>query len=445
MSTHTEAQEAPCTCESCNPGDLPVNPFLALRVAYGMLLGEDDFRTMMGNPRGKHMLHQAWQHGSGVVWGYRVGVDGVWTLKVSPGLAVDGLGRDLLNDATECLDVREWLRQYKPQPGKDCRTETIEACLAVEFDCCPTDPVPTLADPCDITRKHDDFSRVVERARLVLKPGCCPCRERPYHRVRVLLGLDPVGEDDKAGEQALRALRCVLDAPDDRRARELLHQFRRMAAKDVADLEPAHEPQENWPSLFPVLAADAAVVLACVEIDVRETDGCLEITEVRTDSSVRTALIPTTTIQELTCGLAPGLIGAVADGDAGGPRVVPDSVGWSADLLTLTFEVTAPLVTGSVNRRAVQLTSLAERGWVEEDIYSVEYEEGSTRVVVNLADRPVNELIRLVVRGTGTTPVFGQDPPVPLAGLVGGPPGTVNDGHDAALTMVNPLFAGAQS
>jgi hypothetical protein len=445
MSTHTEAPAAPCTCESCNPGDLPVNPFLALRVAYGMLLGEDDFRTMMGHPRGKHMLHQAWQHGPGVVWGYRVRVDGVWTLQVSPGLAVDGLGRDLLSDATECLDVREWLKDAKLPASQECRTQTIEACLTVEFGCCPTDPVPTLADPCDITRKHDDYSRVVERARLVLKAGCCPCPPRPYHRVRVLLGLDSVGQEDRPGEQALRALRCVLERPEPERARELLRQFRRMAAKDVADIEPSHEDGESWPTLFPVLPADAAVVLACVEIDVRETDGCSEIVKVRPDIGVRTALIPTTTIQELTCGPAPGVLGDLAGADAGGPRVIPGSVVWGDEAMRLSFQVTAPLVPGSVTRRAVRLTSLAERGWIEEDLYSMEYDEGSLRVVVNLADRPANELVRLIVRGTGGTPVFGKDPAVPLAGLVGGPPGTVNDGHDAILTLRNPLIPGAQS
>ena len=58
-----------CTCGGDGP---PVDPFQALRVAYGMLLGEDDFRVLLGNPRGKQMLHAAWLHGSGVVWGMPV-------------------------------------------------------------------------------------------------------------------------------------------------------------------------------------------------------------------------------------------------------------------------------------------------------------------------------------------------------------------------------------
>ena len=90
--------------------DLPVNPFLALRARFGMLLGEDDFLTLMGNGRGKLMLHSAWLHGSGVVHGYRVGVDAdtkarTYTLRVTSGLAVDGLGRELYLGGDWCYDL----------------------------------------------------------------------------------------------------------------------------------------------------------------------------------------------------------------------------------------------------------------------------------------------------------------------------------------------------
>jgi hypothetical protein len=269
----------------------------------------------------------------------------------------------------------------------------------------------------------------------------------------VLLGLDPVGPHDRPGEQAREARHRVLDVPAHERPRELLRQFRRMAACDVADIEPASEPNESWPTLFPVLEADSAVVLARVEIDVRDTDGCLDVLEVRVDGCIRTALIPTTTIQDLACGLAPELIGDLGDPrDAGGPRVDPDSIEWSEDALRLTFAVTAPLVPGTVTRRSIAITSLAERGWVEEDLYSVTYRPEHRHVVVHLADRPVNELVRLVVRGTGAMPVFGEDPVAPLAGIVGGPPGTVHEGHDAVLSLRNPLIpeadpdtSGAQS
>jgi len=437
MTTCDDVTATPCSCDSCT-ADLPVNPFVALRVAYGMLLGEDDFRTMMGNPRGKQMLHSSWLHGSGVAWGYGVCVSGERVLTVTPGLAIDGLGRELLRETTWCTDVRDWLVEEKLTRELDgCSHRTLHACLVARFDCCPTAPVPTLADPCDVTRKHDDFSRIVETTEIALLPCECPCPPRPYHRVRVLLGLDEVGDRDVAGEQARDAAELVARTSGDDRPRELLCQFRRLAALDVVDLTPAKEAGDPYPTLFPVTEDKAAVVLACVEVDVRDTNGCPEVVEVRSDPTCRTAVLPTATIQELTCGLAPGLIG-ISDRDAGGPRVIPESLEWTPDGRVLVFAVTAALNAGSL-RRAVGITSLSERGWVDEDIDAVRYDPEVPAVRVHLADRPINDVVRLIVRGTGPTPVFGADPPVPLAGLVGGPPGTANDGHDAVLTFPNPI------
>jgi hypothetical protein len=432
---------APCTCEACCGGDLPVNPFVAFRVAYGMLLDEDAFKTMMGNPRGKQMFHSAWLHRSGVVWGLRVCREGELVIKVSPGAAVDQVGRELLVESTMCLDLRDWLTKQKldgPQDG--CKTTEIQACLVAEFQCCPTDPVPTLADPCDMTRKHDDYSRVVESVKLDLRPGCCPQPEEIYHRVRVLLGLDDVG-DDEADEEAVSAVMTVVSASPDQRPQVLLQQFRLMAALDVMDLRPPVREGEPCLSLFPALDECAGVVLAAVEIHVKEESGCTEIVDVCIDPLVRRSLLPTATIQELSCAVAPAIFGAAPDSDAGGPRVIRDSLRVSDDGLTITFKVTQRLIRGSI-KRGVAITSLSSRGWVDEEIDTVGYEHlehEHPEVTITLVDRPINEIVRLIVRGTGETPVFGSDPAVPLAGFVGGPPGGTDDGVDAVMTFPNPV------
>ena len=128
--------------------DLPVNPFLALRARFGMLLGEDDFLTLMGNGRGKLMLHGAWLHGSGVVHGYRVGVDAdtkarTYTLRVTSGLAVDGLGRELYLGGDWCYDLAALVRNLGGEGATgSCDDErTVEACLSVRLDPCPASPV----------------------------------------------------------------------------------------------------------------------------------------------------------------------------------------------------------------------------------------------------------------------------------------------------------------
>jgi hypothetical protein len=447
--------ECACSCGNCT--DLPVTPFQALRVSYGMLLGEDDFRVLMGNPRGKQMLHSSWLHGSGVVWGYQVcteaAVGGPLLLRVSPGFGLDGLGREVELQASSCLNLQDWLRSFDNPPDQDgCGSRTVHACLVAEFDCCLSNPVPALADPCDVNRSHDYESRVTETARIELRPGPCCARRRRYHRVRVLLGLDEVwdsddcddcndsdSDSDRAGAQALAARERVANAPVADRPRVLVRELRRLAAWDGAELGPAVEPGTSDPTLFPVLEQDAPVVLACLELDLRDADGCTTISDVRIELACRNTLLPSATIQELVCGLAPGLIDDrddPADTDAGGPRVFADGVSWSEDELTVTIPVSAPLVPGSL-RHAVAVTSLSPRGWVEEDLAGVGYDPQLPAIVVSMVDRPTNALLRLRVKGSGAMPVYGAEPLVPLAGVWGGPPGSADDGHDVLLTFAN--------
>ena len=437
----------------CRDDDLPVNPFLALRVSYGMLLGEEDFRDLMGNPRGKQMLHSSWLHGSGVVWGYGVSPDGARCLRVTPGLAIDGLGRELLLDTDRCLDLDKWLHAQRSKgepvdsaegaghakgsqrPPGDCDERVLTTCLVAAFDTCLARPVPALADPCDLSRKHNESSRVVETVRLELRHEDCPEPEPipcPYHRLRVLLGLDKVdGEEDSAGKLAAERRREIAQEPVDRRVRALLHAFRELAALDVADLQPAEEEGDVCPSLFPATDDDAAVVLAAVKVTTRGN----EVVKVEPSPSARRSLIATSTIQELVCGLAPALLGAGSEQDAGGPRVVRQSVYWPDDANRLTFKVTSSLLEGSLRDHPVVVTSLSDRGWVREDIERITYDDHTKTVTVVLHDPPAYDHLRVVVRGTGPTPVFGANY-VPLAGLEGGPPGTADDGHDAVLNTL---------
>ncbi|MDJ0355284.1 hypothetical protein [Paenarthrobacter sp. PH39-S1] len=438
-STRTDGST--CGCDSCAGAELAANPFVALRVAYGMLLGEDDFHALMANPRGKLMLHQAWLHGTGVVQGLDVRRDGTRNLKILPGLAVDGAGRELYQGCTATLDVRLLLDRAGLKDPEDCSTEIIDAYLVASFDACPSSAVPVLADPCDVTRKHDEFSRINEQVTYSLRTKPGPAAADGYHRVRVLLGLDPVKHDDDAGREALAARKRAAAVPPEERAGALLREFRRLAAQDEIELEPARKAGDSYPTLFPAEVDEAGVVLAAVVVNIRDTGGTADITVDVPDTSVRNVLLPSNAIQELVCGLAPALIGGTAAVDGGGPRVTGDAElrdNEQGQGRRLSFAVTADVLPASL-RRAIVITSLSERGWVEEDIDSVRYEPKERRVIVELADRPINDLVRLIVRGTGPTPVYGDDPRVPLAGRAGDPPGTAENGHDAVLTLRNPL------
>ncbi|MGC5075654.1 hypothetical protein [Agrococcus sp. DT81.2] len=415
---------------------LPLWPWNALRPASGMLLDSDDFEVMLGNPRAKHMLHNAWLHGRGVVWGLPVSVSGEWDLRVSPGLAVDGVGRELHLEAQRCISFRDIL---EADHDATCATREVELCLVLSFDACLDRPVPALADPCDVTRESQEYSRVDERARLSLVRGH-PRLPHTFRRVRVLLGLDRVVSDDEAAREALSARNEVLAVPAHARAAVLLRWYRCLAARDAADLAPSGDDCDA--ELFPVTDADAGVVLACIRMTVKDQAGCPEIVgDPEIDDCCRPTIIPTTVIQDLVCGLAPATIGAGDTTIGEGPQAVPGSIEWSAEGTRLSFRVTADLLPATLSRDAVKVSSLSDSGWIVEDLERrPRYDEQHQRVIVHLAERVANPLIRVVIAGTGATPVYGADPRVPLAGVVGDDPGTTGQGRDAVLTAGNPRF-----
>jgi hypothetical protein len=465
----TSLQPRGCDCDNCRSGDLPINPFVAPRVTHGMLLGEDDFATVIGYPRGKHQLHQAWLHGTGVVWGYPVRVAGRYELEIGPGLAIDALGRDIVLTGCRTLDLRE-LRDRAIKEGKlekpdkpekkahkpkkagapdhgdsQCQTTTIHVCVVAEFEGCRTAPVPVVADPCDVNRTHDDYSRVIEQAQLSVRYGWCPDRRvGRYHRVRALLGLDEVGDDDKAGQQALEARETVLTAADP--AAELEDQLREMACLDGIDLHPNPEDEcaYGW---FPYPEEDAAVILAEVDISLECRDGCWEFDDdpvVR--QCVRTTLLPTDVITSLTAGLAPGLLGASGPTQQG-PQVSVEKVRLEDERQKLIIPVTGSLVSGTVPG-SIEITTLtpggSDRGpWIVVDIYDASYDPTDKAIVVRLTSsldaRPATALVRVRIRGTGGKPVMGEDPLLPLAGVSGRPSGNPDEGHDAVWTFTNDL------
>jgi hypothetical protein len=459
----TGVQPKGCDCDNCRSGDLQINPFLAPRVTHGMLLGEDDFATVIGYPRGKHQLHQAWLHGAGVVWGYPVSVSGLWELKVGPGLAIDCLGREIVLTGHRTLDLRELVdsadkagkldKAGKPdKAGSKKPTKTIHACVVAEFEGCRTAPVPVVADPCDVNRTHDDYSRVVEQAHIDVRYGPCAQREAGrYHRVRVLLGLDTVGDVDKPGLEALQARESVLKATD--RAVELEHQLWEMACRDGIDLHPTRvdECAYGW---FPCEEKeeeeeeeeeDAAVVLAEVKIILERRDDVWAFAEKpAVEPCVRATLLPTDVITSLTAGLAPGLLGPPGVPEHG-PQVYAEKLRLEDDRQKLIIPVISSLVPGTVPD-SVEITTLTREGsdrWVVEDIYHTSYDAAEKAIVVRLAysldERPAKALVRVRVRGTGSKPVMGEDPLLPLAGVYGRAAGDAQDGHDAVWTFTNDL------
>lgn len=455
-----------------NPADSPLatslaaDPYTSLAVHYGMLLGVSDFQVLAGNPRGKLQLHQAWQHGKGVVWGYKVVVESAsGQLKVEPGLALDGLGREIASNADMCLDVHGWLVDqmakpggFKPPGGPD--QYTFSAQLVVTHAACLSRPVPSVSATCGSSTGSAAggsvaYSRVIEIAQLALKPykrteGICAKAAGTWH---------PPDDDRDQTFAELRALLRDGVVPSDLRCppRDWLSAFRAVAARAVAASRPPgldpKQPKLN--RLFPedepsqVLLADLPkIVLA------KAADGTWRLTADTADPdiSVRRTHLPTWVIEELIGEVLTGRVGGKPTPDAGGPRV--SRIRLSEDHVTIEF--THNVVEGTVPQ-ALELRSFdraaATPEWsdaltVQPTVTPAQAGDSPTPATVtfDLSAPPTADLsYRLVLRGTGPRPLLGivQRPeapnvgqPVPLAGRVGDPPGSAASGHDVVEMLI---------
>jgi hypothetical protein len=420
------------TTEQFPAAALPADPYTALAVHYGMPLGVADFEVLAGNPRGKLQLHQAWQHGKGVNWGYPVRVaDEGPVLEVGPGLGVDGLGRDVPSAALLCLDVRAWSeRQNGPQfqPRAD---GSFDARLYLRHKACLARPVPSLGATTSSGGDDAAFSRVLETAQLEL---------RPYTRPPTC---DAPDDDRSSAWSALRDLVREGRRPGGATvpAGGWLDAFRDVAARTGAALGPpgfVPEPSERdrrYPEDEPgeLLLAD----LPGLKLT-RDTGGWrLEAPVI--DLSVRRVLLPTWILQELLAELLAGSGARGPSADAGGPRVIRVIRTGDEVTVELTRDVAQGTVAGALDLRLFD-ASATTPAWgppIEVTPAVTGRRTGPqavpARIRFTLPETPTpDRTYRLVLRGTGPAPLVGLvgRRPVPLAGRIGGPAAPATGGAD---------------
>ncbi len=453
----TAPDRADCGCDGADHATgeamLPVNPYTALQYHFGMLLGVDDLETAQGYPRGKIRLHNAWLHREGVVWGFDVGVNKRRELTVQPGLALDGAGHEIHLDVTACVDLGKWYEKHKDDKDftfSDHRggEKTFDAHVVARFRACLGRPVPAIADPCAGSEVDTAFSRVSETIELLLRPGRAPAKDLGYHRLRILFSL----EDDAPRYSEVKTRRdAILALAPEKQPRAYLDAFREFAALDEIDLAPQADAAGDVSSLFPEDPTE--VVLAdVVGIHVRAATGAgatgwviadpLPVPNVR----VRRSHVATSTIQELLCGPLFAAASSPAperpqepttpgETEDTGPRVIPESARITSRR-RIGMNLTAPADPASVTQAQFSVTAYtSEDGWSTLDIADVKLDAAGTTVVVDLKDLIASgRLVRLIARGTGPQPILGTDL-VPLAGGVGGPAGSANDGHDFVIML----------
>jgi hypothetical protein len=422
-------------------GSLPDGPFTALRYHFGMLLGLDDFETEQRYLRGKTRLHNAWLHGAGIVWG--LGVDVVAErneIRVAPGLALDGAGRELHLDVTCCMDIAAWYEEHAADAGATTDADgsvTFSGSVVLSFCACGTRPVPAIAGPCEGAEVDTAYSRTFETVSIRFVPGPAPSVTLPYPRLRLLFGLDDGEQLELPDREYVLVMRDTVRAqPAEQQPRKLLECFRILADLDAPELRPATSPDGEhavpWPQ-----GDDAEVVLAHLHgIRLGGVAGERQLLNWALDNGVRRTLVATSTIQELLCGpflggVAPGLARALPA--AGGPRVTASDVDRSARTVTLTTD--KPLAAATVGHDAFRVARLEAAGWEPIKVSSAKLSADGLSVTLKLRTDPGQNPLRVVARGTGQTPLLGEDH-VPLAGGPDSPPGDPHDGHDYVLMSI---------
>jgi hypothetical protein len=332
-----------------------VDPYRALCVHFGMLLGVDDFETLDAYHRGKAWLHNAWLHREGVVWGFDVKLEPQYgRIRVGPGLAVDTFGRELHLAEDRCLDLARWYEEHKDELDqwyKNHKDELIKlknndelaklekeeadgkrrfpAHVVVGFDSCLERQVPALLEPCEGAGGITAYSRVFETVELLPRLGPAPKpgerdgpRTLPYHRLRLLFGLDgPIQEKKDGGasaiskpdQEVLDLKKRILRLPMAQQTAAWLDALRRFAALDVIDLRPRSAEDEGSVPLMPE-PSRTHIELAEVTLVMQQAQGqngpwrFVDDKANKIDATVRPSHVATSTIQELLCGV-PALLG----------------------------------------------------------------------------------------------------------------------------------------
>lgn len=417
---------------------LAADPFTSLAVHYGMLLGVPDFQVISGNPRGKLRLHQAWQHGPGVVWGLGVSVpDQSTQLQVEPGLAVDIVGREIVLATQYCLDVAQWLADQVKAGHIDEGATSFNAQLILRFRACLARPVPAMSSSCEGGGSDVAYSRIIETGELELRPYGNDAGGKPQ----------PPADDRSAAFAELRALvRQGGLQPGDPAGLGWVDAFRRVAARTVTALGPpaftGGAPDSS--RLFPGGEPGEIVLADLPGMSLAGQGTGLHLVAPTIDLSVRRSHVPTWVIEELIAELLAGQAGPVVEPDAAGPRVAAIRRSGTTVTVELTSGIVQGSLAGAVDLR--QIDTAATPAWTTPTAPTLTYTAPAppapATFTFELPAEPTATVgYRMILRGTGPEPLVGlvAGRAVPLAGVVGGPPSGAADGRD-----VVEMFQGAQ-
>ncbi|APE29736.1 hypothetical protein BOX17_01430 [Halomonas aestuarii] len=165
------------------------------RVSYeaGMMLGLEATRDEQAYHRRRLTRHQYWLHGHGTLAGLNVSMDPdshdndaddvLVRLQVSPGIAIDGLGREVLVHETYCINLRQWLDAQSEGDlleGFDGDNEQLWLKVSVRQKDCPLARQPVLTRKLNLSTDSVQPSRTADSVQLELIPELPPAPDERF-------------------------------------------------------------------------------------------------------------------------------------------------------------------------------------------------------------------------------------------------------------------------
>ena len=164
------------------------------RVAYeaGMMLGLEATRDEQAYHRLRLNRHQYWLHGSGTLTGMVVALDPASSsstdpvltrITVSPGIGIDGLGREVLINEGYCIDLGAWLKtrtELQLREGYDEAENLLWLKVTVRYRACAVAAQPVLARKLNLSSDAVQPSRSIDSIALELSTELPPAEDDRY-------------------------------------------------------------------------------------------------------------------------------------------------------------------------------------------------------------------------------------------------------------------------
>ncbi|HCG78994.1 MAG TPA: hypothetical protein DE015_07260 [Oceanospirillales bacterium] len=166
------------------------------RVSYeaGMMLGLEATRDEQAYHRRRLTRHQYWLQGFGTLAGLNVTMtpethpdandDVSVRLHVSPGVAIDGLGREVMLHEAYCIDLKQWVEAQSEAhllEGYDGGPEVLWLKVCIRHKDCAIARQPVLARKLNLSTDAVQPARTADSVQLELIPERLPPEDDRYH------------------------------------------------------------------------------------------------------------------------------------------------------------------------------------------------------------------------------------------------------------------------